>query len=141
MSVFSAMFSGVSGLYNHSTAFSMILADSTNTWISENLNTDFTIAGNDMFQVGKISWHIDSSGEIALNGFALRAWPLDSQGRLPGDPGNVNTAANPLLQNLQTFDLQKIVDNIDLDALELVSNTDNLEVSGETTLVSNSVII
>lgn len=51
----------------------------------------------------------DSRGNFVNGaGFFLFAWPLDSQGRLPGEIGNLNTAASPLLESLRAVNLNSV---------------------------------
>ena len=47
------------------------------------------------------SFRADSLGNLRnAAGFYLMTWPLDSQGRLPGDTGNVNTVSSALQSSL-----------------------------------------
>src|SRR5581483_4586199 len=52
----------------------------------------------------------DSSGNFVNSaGYFLQAWPLDSNGRLPGAPGNTtNTTSSANLSSLQTVNVQNV---------------------------------
>lgn len=81
--------------------------------------TDIAISGDGFFTVSAAadgtgqdlytragSFRQDSRGNLVNSqGFFLQGWPLDREGRLPGEPGNINTTsfANP--QSLQTVNI------------------------------------
>lgn len=84
--------------------------------------TDVAVSGKGMFVVNTQpdnsgdflytrsgSFRKDSRGNFVNGaGFFLYAWPLDSQGRLPGEIGNLNTAASPLLESLKPVNLNSV---------------------------------
>ena len=68
----------------------------------EDLNGDYvyTRAG---------SFGRDSRGNFRnTSGYYLLAWPLDSEGRLPGEPGNLDTTSSALLDSLQIVNLKSV---------------------------------
>lgn len=79
--------------------------------------TDIAISGAGFFVVKALtdgtgetlftragSFHTDASGNLVnTSGYFLQAWPLDSEGRLPGEPGNnTNTTSSADLSSLET---------------------------------------
>ncbi|MFV9875566.1 MAG: flagellar hook-basal body complex protein [Rickettsiales endosymbiont of Dermacentor nuttalli] len=98
------------------------LVDQTGIIKSTGINTDLAISGNGFFVVSKTpdvatnhgkylyskagSFRKDDKGNyVNPTGYYLLAWPLDTQGRLPGDAGNTNTVSSTLLQSLQPVNL------------------------------------
>ncbi len=90
---------------------------------STNSATDIAISGDGLFVVnqtadgtGKVlftragSFTQDSTGNfVNAAGFFLQAWPLDPDGRLPGEPGNViNTTSSANLSSLRTVNVQSL---------------------------------
>lgn len=87
--------------------------------------TDIAITGEGMFVVNQKqdlqgeylftragSFNKDSLGNLVNNaGYYLLAWPLDSEGRLPGEPGNINTTSNSLLDSLKLVNVGSISGN------------------------------
>lgn len=84
--------------------------------------TDIAISGAGFFAVNQKS---DSSGQIFYTragsftqdsvgnfrnsaGFFLQAWPLDREGRLPGEPGNLNTVSSANLTSLTTVNVKNL---------------------------------
>ena len=84
--------------------------------------TDLAVSGDGFFSVNSKP---DGSGDFLYTragafrqdnrgnfvngaGFYLMAWPLDGEGRLPGEVGNLNTAASPLLESLQTVNINSV---------------------------------
>jgi flagellar hook protein FlgE len=84
--------------------------------------TDIAISGDGFFVVNKTS---DGTGQVLFTragsftqdstgnfrnsaGFFLQAWPLDREGRLPGEPGNVNTSSSANLSSLRTVNVQNL---------------------------------
>lgn len=84
--------------------------------------TDLAISGKGMFVVNTQpdgsgdflytrsgAFRKDSRGNFVNGaGFYLYAWPLDSQGRLPGEIGNLNTTASPLIESLNAVNLNSV---------------------------------
>jgi len=86
-----------------------------------NIATDIAISGQGLFVVSADansttsqplytragSFRQDNEGNfINAAGFYLRAWPLDRDGRLPGELGNTNTTSFASLQSLQTVNVE-----------------------------------
>jgi len=84
--------------------------------------TDIAISGGGFFVVNQAS---DQSGQVLYTragsfrqdstgnfrnagGFFLQAWPLDREGRLPGEPGNLNTTSSANLTSLRTVNVQNL---------------------------------
>ena len=82
--------------------------------------TDIAISGAGFMVVNTLT---DSSGETLYtragsfqtddlgnfqnaNGFYLQGWRLDSEGRLPGEPGNLNTTSSAEIASLETVNLR-----------------------------------
>ena len=84
--------------------------------------TDIAISGGGFFvvnqaadQSGQVlytragSFRQDSTGNFRnAGGFFLQAWPLDREGRLPGEPGNLNTTSSANLSSLRTVNVQNL---------------------------------
>ncbi len=85
-------------------------------------STDIAISGNGMIVVNQLP---DSTGQVFYTragsftqdangnfkntaGFFLQAWPLDRDGRLPGEPGNANTLSSANLSSLLTVNVQNL---------------------------------
>ncbi len=85
--------------------------------------TDIAISGNGFFVVNERadsqatdasflytragSFRQDSLGNfVNAGGFFLQGWPLDREGRLPGELGNLNTTAFSTTQSLQTVNIE-----------------------------------
>lgn len=82
--------------------------------------TDIAISGSGFFVVSKNSdgsglplftragsFRQDNLGNfVNASGFFLRGWPLDRDGRLPGEPGNLNTVSNSNLDSLVTVNVE-----------------------------------
>ena len=116
------------------------------------IDTDLAIAkGNGFFVVndkedgsGNIlftragSYRQDANG-ILVNtaGYTLMGWPLDAQGRLPGEAGNLNTVPSSLIDSLKPVNLSAIgaaaaaTSKIDFEA-QLDSRAKVKQGSGET---------
>lgn len=165
MSLYGALFSGVSGLNSQSNKlgvisdnisnvntvgykgaaanFGTLVTSATNTTAyspggvqggnarlidqqgllqATNSPTDIAISGSGFFVVNQAN---DSSGQILYTragsftqdstgffknsaGLFLQAWPLDRDGRLPGEPGNLNTTSSANLSSLQTVNVQNL---------------------------------
>ncbi len=90
---------------------------------STGVATDVAIQGNGFLTVKDVSetgeggffytragsFRQDSRGNfVNAAGYYLQAWPLDSQGRLPGAPGNLNTTPSQLLTSLVTVNTRDI---------------------------------
>lgn len=81
--------------------------------------TDLAIAGKGFFVVNESStgseqplytragsFRQDANGDfLNAQGFYLQGWPLDREGRLPGDPGNLNTVGRDNLDSLETVNV------------------------------------
>ncbi len=84
--------------------------------------TDIAVSGQGFFvvnqkpdQSGQLlytragSFTQDAKGDFVNSaGFFLQAWPLDRNGLLPGEPGNVNTESNANLSSLRTVNVQNL---------------------------------
>lgn len=87
--------------------------------------TDIAISGSGMFVVRQTatviagdtsslplftragSFRQDSLGNfVNTQGFFLQGWPLDRDGRLPGEPGNLNTVAFTNFDSLETVNIE-----------------------------------
>jgi flagellar hook protein FlgE len=82
--------------------------------------TDIAISGGGFFTVNASadgssqalytragSFRQDSTGNfVNSQGFFLQGWPLDRQGRLPGEPGNLNTISSANLESLRTVNVE-----------------------------------
>tara|TARA_B100001123_G_scaffold414093_1_gene513142 strand:+ start:683 stop:3601 length:2919 start_codon:yes stop_codon:yes gene_type:complete len=93
--------------------------DSQGLLLSTNVPTDIAMSGEGMFVVNAQSngsgqtlytragsFRQDSQGNfVNTNGFYLQGWPLDPEGRLPGEPGNLNTASFANLDSLETVNI------------------------------------
>jgi flagellar hook protein FlgE len=72
------------------------------------VNTE-TDGGGDYLYTRAGSFRTDSRGNfVNAAGFTLYGWPLDSEGRLPGEPGNLNTVSAALLDSLQAVNINAI---------------------------------
>jgi flagellar hook-basal body protein len=88
--------------------------------LSTDAPTDIAISGTGFFTVNA---QIDGSGQplytragsfrqdslgnfVNAQGFYLQGWPLDREGRLPGEPGNLNTVSAANLDSLQTVNIE-----------------------------------
>lgn len=82
--------------------------------------TDLAVSGNGFFIVNRES---DASGDVLYTrsgsftqdalgnfrnsaGFYLLGWPLDRNGLLPGEPGNLNTTAYSTIESLQVVNVE-----------------------------------
>lgn len=84
--------------------------------------TDLAISGEGLFVVNTRqdasgdtlytrsgSFRKDNRGNFVNGaGFYLMAWPLDPEGRLPGDIGNINTTSNALLESLEPVNIRSL---------------------------------
>jgi flagellar hook protein FlgE len=84
--------------------------------------TDVAISGEGMFVVNSESddtgdflytragsFRKDSRGNfVNSSGYYLMAWPLDSEGRLPGEAGNLDTTSNALLESLEVVNVRSV---------------------------------
>lgn len=84
--------------------------------------TDIAISGGGFFVVNQTadgtgqvlytrsgSFTQDSTGNFRnTSGFFLQAWPLDREGRLPGEPGNENTISSANLTSLRTVNVTSL---------------------------------
>ncbi|MFZ4124560.1 MAG: flagellar hook-basal body complex protein [Rickettsiales bacterium] len=88
--------------------------------------TDIAMSGNGLFVVRQTATITNTSDTSALplftragsfrqdslgnfvnaQGFFLQGWPLDREGRLPGEPGNLNTIAFTNFDSLQTVNVE-----------------------------------
>ncbi|MCB2081144.1 MAG: flagellar hook-basal body complex protein [Rickettsiales bacterium] len=70
---------------------------------------DGTDSTSDYFYTRAGSFRQDNRGNfVNAAGYFLRAWPLDTQGRLPGETGNLNTTSSQLLQSLKTVNTRDV---------------------------------
>jgi flagellar hook-basal body protein len=78
--------------------------------------SDLAVSGNGFFAIrdesGTVllsrdgSFDVNSSGELVnSSGFNLMGWPLDNDGRKPGEEGNVNTTASESIESLEPVDI------------------------------------
>jgi|GEM_PF-429169 len=98
------------------------LVDKQGLLQSTNSPTDIAISGNGFFVVNQKN---DSSGQVFYTragsftqdstgnfknsaGFFLQAWPLDREGNLPGEPGNLNTISSANLTSLKTVNVKSL---------------------------------
>ncbi|TAF14806.1 MAG: flagellar hook-basal body complex protein [Alphaproteobacteria bacterium] len=93
--------------------------------------TDIAISGHGMFVVnassqgsGQVlytragSFRQDFRGNLVnAQGFFLQGWPLDTEGRLPGEAGNVNTRSSANLTSLETVNLENASDEAQVTSL------------------------
>ncbi len=98
------------------------LIDKQGLLSTTNSPTDIAISGTGFFvvnqkadQTGQIlytragSFTQDSTGNFKNSaGLFLQAWPLDRSGRLPGEPGNLNTTSSANLTSLETVNVQNL---------------------------------
>lgn len=99
---------------------SRINVDKQGLLLTTDAPTDLAISGNGFFVV---SQKIDGSGQplytrsgsfrqdslgnfVNAQGFYLRGWPLDREGRLPGEAGNLNTTSFANLDSLKTVNVE-----------------------------------
>lgn len=96
--------------------------DKQGLMLSTSAPTDIAISGNGFFVVAANadgsgqplytragSFRQDANGNMVNSqGFYLRAWPLDEEGRLPGDPGNLNTVSSSNIDSLQTVNVANL---------------------------------
>lgn len=90
---------------------------------STGISTDVAISGSGFFVVSDLaagdnkqflysrsgSFRQDELGFFRnSSGFILQAYPLDSEGRLPGELGNTNTTSSQLLESLQSVNTRDI---------------------------------
>lgn len=75
----------------------------------------FLVVNQNADQTGQLlytragSFTQDAQGNfINTAGFFLQAWPLDRNGLLPGEPGNLNTASSANLSSLKTVNVQNL---------------------------------
>ncbi|MEZ5690677.1 MAG: flagellar hook-basal body complex protein [Rickettsiales bacterium] len=98
------------------------LVDKQGLLQSTDSTTDIAISGDGFFVVnqqadgnGQVlytragSFTPDSTGNFRnAAGFFLQAWPLDREGRLPGESGNLNTNSSANLSSLQTVNVNNL---------------------------------
>lgn len=96
--------------------------DKQGLMLSTSAPTDLAISGDGFFVVSANSdgsgqplytragsFRQDENGDMVNSqGFYLRAWPLDEAGRLPGDPGNLNTVSSSNIDSLQTVNVANL---------------------------------
>jgi flagellar hook protein FlgE len=96
------------------------LVDKQGLFQASDSPTDIAISGSGMLVVNRSnasngdflytragSFRQDSEGNfINSSGFFLQGWPLDRDGRLPGEAGNLNTAAFANLDSLETVNVE-----------------------------------
>lgn len=79
---------------------------------STNIGTDLAVQGDGFFVVQNLagetlytragSFRTDNDGNLVNRaGYRLMGWPLDSAGRVPGDPGNNNTTSSQDIESLE----------------------------------------
>ena len=78
--------------------------------------SDLAISGNGFFAVmdegGSLlltrdgSFDVNSNGQLVnSSGYNLMGWPLDNDGRKPGEEGNINTTASESVESLEVVDI------------------------------------
>lgn len=94
------------------------IIDQQGILVNSSAATDIAISGNGFFVVRDAegttpvytragSFRANENGDLENSaGFLLQGWPLDSQGRLPGEAGNANTTASSSFDSLQTVNLK-----------------------------------
>lgn len=84
--------------------------------------TDLSISGDGMFIVNEASdgtgdylytragsFRTDSLGNFVNSaGYLLYGWPLDSEGRLPGETGNLNTTSSALIDSTEAININSL---------------------------------
>lgn len=99
---------------------SRINVDKQGLLLTTEAPTDLAISGNGFFVVSKNSdgsglpyytragsFRQDSLGNFYnAQGFFLQGWPLDREGRLPGEAGNLNTTSFANLDSLETVNVE-----------------------------------
>jgi flagellar hook-basal body protein len=95
------------------------IVDQQGLLVATNANTDLAISGSGFFIVKESndgipvytragSFRANDKGELQnAQGYLLQGWPLDQQGRLPGEPGNLNTTASSTFESLETVNINK----------------------------------
>lgn len=98
------------------------LVDRQGLLVSTDSSTDIAISGKGFFAVNSQadnngdtlytragSFREDSTGNFRnAAGFYLMAWPLDSEGRVPGEAGNINTTPSSNLESLEIVNVKQI---------------------------------
>lgn len=84
--------------------------------------TDIAVSGKGFFVVNS---EVDGTGQVSFTragsfradstgnfrnaaGYYLQAWPLDGEGRLPGQPGNVNSTSSANITSLRIVNVQNL---------------------------------
>lgn len=97
------------------------VVDKQGLFQATDIETDIAISGEGFFVVsseaqsaGEIrytragSFRTDNEGNLVNSaGFYLQAWPLDSSGLLPGEPGNTNTTSSAELSSLESVNISQ----------------------------------
>ncbi len=111
------------GIGSGATASTRIAVDQQGIIQSTGIATDIAISGQGFFVVTDDpnsespeifytragSFRQDDKGNFVNSaGFALRGYPLDNEGRLPGEIGNANTTSSQLLESLETVNTRDI---------------------------------
>lgn len=98
------------------------LVDKQGLLLTTDSPTDIAVSGNGFFAVNARadgtdqplytragSFRQDNLGNfVNANGFFLQGWPLDREGRLPGEPGNLNTTSFANLDSLETVNVESV---------------------------------
>lgn len=123
-----------------------------------NSNTDVAISGNGFYVVNGNadstgttsytragSFRQDATGNfINAAGYFLQGWPLDRNGRLPGEPGNANTTSSSSLESVETVNVSSFTGSaaattsIELSANLQASKTQFPGASGVVDMDANS---
>ncbi len=111
--------------------------------VTTNSNTDIAISGKGMMVVngnadgsGTVyytragSFKQDSTGNFQnAAGYFLQGWPLDREGRLPGEAGNANTTSRASLSSLETVNVESLSGSAaSTTRIELSANLKSTEV-------------
>lgn len=71
--------------------------------------SDKTDGSGSFFYTRAGSFRVDDRGNfVNAAGFVLQAWPLDAQGQLPGEIGNLNTTSSALLASLESVNINTL---------------------------------
>ena len=90
------------------------------------------------------SFRQDAKGNFVNSaGMTLMAWPVDNEGRIPGQSGNLNTISNALLDSLDSVNLKSVSGAVSATSnVKIAANLDSaqevLEGAGQTISIVNT---
>ncbi len=85
------------------------IAISGGGFFTVNTSTDQTVNKGEFLYTRAGDFRRDSRGNLRnAGGFTLYGWPLDTEGRLPGQLGNLNTTSSQLLESLKPVNIKNI---------------------------------